>query len=247
MASDDSVSNGRKSAAAPASPAQERRAARVRGDAGAMADRRMSILAVASRRFADSGFEATTVRQIADDVNLLSGSLYHHFATKEDMLHDIVREPVARFRDNVTRIAALPVDAEARLATLIRFQLEELTGNHEVHAILYGERQLFRRNPDFLYVARAKKEAYLSWQRILDDGVREGLFVADADTFLTVTTLQRLLNTGADWFTTEEAPFLDFLGTLTLESLTDFMLRFICRAVRRPERAGLPFPSPVVG
>src|SRR5579862_6847505 len=63
-------------------------------------DRRTTILEAATRRFAEYGFESTTVRQIGDDVNILSGSLYHHFATKDEMLHQIVRDAVQQMRNN---------------------------------------------------------------------------------------------------------------------------------------------------
>jgi AcrR family transcriptional regulator len=56
-----------------------------------MSDRRATILEAATQRFAEFGFAATTVRQISQDVNILSGSLYHHFTTKDEMLHEIVR------------------------------------------------------------------------------------------------------------------------------------------------------------
>src|SRR4051794_25648704 len=72
----------------------------------AMADRRSRIIAIATRKFAEFGFEATTVRQIADDVNILSGSLYHHFATKDDILHEVVRDVVVQMRDSTLRIAS---------------------------------------------------------------------------------------------------------------------------------------------
>ena len=123
----------------------------------AMPERRARILDVATRRFAESGFAATTVRQIADDVDILSGSLFHHFTTKEQMLHEILREPVLQMRDNAIRIARSPLDAEHRLVALILLDLGELTRNREVHAILYNERKLFRRREEFAYVVQAKK------------------------------------------------------------------------------------------
>src|SRR5438094_591254 len=85
----------------------------------APAERRTAILQAATRRFAQFGFEATTVRQIADDVNILSGSLYHYFETKEEMLHEIVRDAALQIQNNTLRIAQAPVDAERRLIALI--------------------------------------------------------------------------------------------------------------------------------
>src|SRR5579864_7077088 len=94
-----------------------------------ISERRAEILAAATRRIAEHGFEATTVRQIADDVGILSGSLYHHFATKDEMLHEIVHDVVLQIRDNAIRIANSPLDAEHRLVALILLDLGELTRN----------------------------------------------------------------------------------------------------------------------
>ena len=52
--------------------------------------RREEILAIATRIFADKGYAGTTVREIADAAGILSGSLYHHFPSKESMLHEIM-------------------------------------------------------------------------------------------------------------------------------------------------------------
>ena len=216
-----------------------------RAEAPAMADRRQRILAVAARRFAANGFEQTTVRQIADDVEILSGSLYHHFATKEDMLHEIVRGAAARLEARARRVAALPGDAESRLVTLIRADLAALTRDHEAHAILYNERTLFRRNPDFGYVVEAKKAAYLVWEGILRDGIAAGQFADDIDVFLSISTTIRMLNTGADWFVHEDDAVPASHGCSDFERLAGFHLAFVLRALRAPARAGAAFPVPL--
>lgn len=207
-----------------------------------MADRRARILAVAAHRFAEHGFEATTVREIADDVNILSGSLYHHFATKEEILSEIVRDAVTQMRDNTIRISKAPVDAEHRLVALILLELGELTRNQEVHRILYNERKLFRRNPDFAHVVKAKKDAYLGWRAVLQDGIKAKLFKPGLDLYLTIFTTLRMLNTAADWFKNEDGAASDATGAYGLDQVTDFYLSFILTAVRTPARASAPIP-----
>lgn len=207
-----------------------------------MADRRTLILGVAARRFAASGFEATTVRQIAEDVNILSGSLFHHFATKEDMLHEIVRGPVLRMRDNTIRIARAPLDAEHRLVALVLLDLGELTRNQDVHAILYNERKLFRRRQEFAYVVQAKKKSYLAWKTVLQDGMRAGLFRPDMDVYLAITTILRMLNAAADWYKNEDGSVRDAMGSYTLDAVINFHLDFILSAVRVPARVAQSIP-----
>ena len=41
--------------------------------------------------FAERGLRATTVRDIADSAGILSGSLYHHFKSKEQMVEEVLR------------------------------------------------------------------------------------------------------------------------------------------------------------
>jgi len=53
-------------------------------------DRRDVILERAADLFARQGVAATTVREIADAVGILSGSLYHHFASKDEIVDAIV-------------------------------------------------------------------------------------------------------------------------------------------------------------
>ena len=55
------------------------------------ATRREELLELAATMFAQRGLRATTVRDIADAAGILSGSLYHHFASKEEMVDEVLR------------------------------------------------------------------------------------------------------------------------------------------------------------
>jgi TetR/AcrR family transcriptional regulator, cholesterol catabolism regulator len=232
----------RKTNSVPASNASVRaRRGRPAKDDVSMADRRSRIIEVATRRFAETGFEATTVRQIADDVNILSGSLYYHFDTKDDILHAIVRDAIEQMRDNAVRISKAPVDAEHRLVALVMLNLGELTRNQRVYAILYHERKFFRGTQDFAYVVKAKKEAYLAWKAVFEDGIRDGLFDPHLDIYLTITTILRMLNMAADWYRNDPES-VDLVGDYQLDQLQDFHLNFALRAVRPPHRIAEPIP-----
>lgn len=207
-------------------------------------DRRQAILDAAARRFAEFGFETTTVRQIADDVNMLSGSLYHHFATKEEILDGIVREAALDQRERALRITALPIDAETKFVTLVSEELAALADSIDAYAIIFNERKFFRRSTDFLYLIKARKEAFEAWRGVLEQGVREGRFHAGIDSYLTISTIMRMLNSGADWYRHEDGSPIDAMAEYSLEALTEFYAGFVLRAVRSAGRAGEPIPLP---
>jgi TetR/AcrR family transcriptional regulator, cholesterol catabolism regulator len=211
---------------------------------GAGGDRRALIIEAAARRFAEFGFEATTVRQIADEVDILSGSLYHHFATKEEILEEIVREAVREQLDCALETAALDGDAEQRLVTLMVRFLGVATTRPDAHAVLFHERRLFRRNPDFAHIVKARKKTYDVWCAILEEGVAEGLFLADLDIYMTITTTMRMIYNGAEWYIHEDGSPIDAMGDYSLEDLSQFYVGFVLRSIRAPGRASEPIPQP---
>lgn len=77
--------------------------------AGQVNSRRGELLELAAAMFAERGLRATTVRDIADGAGILSGSLYHHFASKEEMVDELLRGFLdwlfARYRDIVDSTA----------------------------------------------------------------------------------------------------------------------------------------------
>ncbi len=61
------------------------------GEANHATSRREELLQLAATMFAERGLRATTVRDIADGAGILSGSLYHHFSSKEEMVDEVLR------------------------------------------------------------------------------------------------------------------------------------------------------------
>ena len=64
-------------------PAEPRRKAAAEDEANA--GRRLQIMTEAARLFATRGFDATKIRDIAAAAGILGGSIYYHFASKEEI------------------------------------------------------------------------------------------------------------------------------------------------------------------
>ncbi len=74
-------------------------------------DNRVSIvLDAAARLFAEKGYVATSMRDIAQACGMLPGSLYYHFAAKEDLLVAVYERGVEEILANVR--AALQKESE---------------------------------------------------------------------------------------------------------------------------------------
>ena len=72
-------------------------------DEGRAAIRRRQVLTVASELFAAKGFEATSIRDIATAAGMMSGSLYYHFASKEDLYIAVQDASISKIFNAVER------------------------------------------------------------------------------------------------------------------------------------------------
>ena len=211
------------------------------GNKGAVVGRRDEIVQIAAKLFAERGFIATTIRDIADEAHIQSGSVFHHFDTKDEILHEVVRDAIALIRNKTLQIAKLDCDAELKVGALVLLDLDVHAKDHQAHSILYNERRFLRRKRGFEYVAFAKGDMFLAWRTVLQEGIDGGLFKRDLDIFLTLTTINRMLNTCADWLIQDRA-FEDGGKLYELDEIIDFNLQFVMSAIRAPDRISLPIP-----
>ena len=70
-------------------------------DAKRRDNRRGRILDAAAVEFARSGYSATSVRDIAAAAGILPGSMYYHFASKEDLLAAVHAAGIRRIKERV--------------------------------------------------------------------------------------------------------------------------------------------------
>ena len=205
-----------------------------------MADRRDEIVKKATELFARRGFEATTIREIATAVNILSGSLYHHFGTKEDILHGAVSPAMEQLRSRTIKLAEADANPEAKLTAFVLLEIAEQIQNYAAHAVLYNERKLFRSKEEFAHIRQAKRDIYDAWRGVLIEGIELGLFDPSLDLYQTIRTIIRMLNSAADWFAGGDETIAGGVQNYSLTQLQDFYLRFILGAVRIPARAAEP-------
>src|SRR6185437_12042851 len=131
--------------------------------------------------FAERGLRATTVRDIADGAGILSGSLYHHFASKEEMVDDLMRGFLdwlfARYREIV--------DSEAnplqRLKGLFMASFEAIEDRHAQVVIYQDEAKRLSSQPRFSYMEDLNKQQRQMWVEVLNQGIAEGCFRPDLD------------------------------------------------------------------
>ncbi len=96
------------------------------------------ILAAALQLFSEKGFRGTSTREIARSADLSEVTLFRHFATKEQLLEDVIhRYSVMEVRDLIPSVIDLPY--EEGLIVLANQLLTTLDGLKDWIRILHGE------------------------------------------------------------------------------------------------------------
>jgi AcrR family transcriptional regulator len=93
-------------------------------------DTRSRIQDVALQMFIDKGYEATSLREIAEELGVTKAALYYHFDTKEKIVTSLIDDRVERLEAIVEWARTLPKTPEGR-AEFIRGYAKELhEGRH---------------------------------------------------------------------------------------------------------------------
>jgi AcrR family transcriptional regulator len=142
-------------------------------------DRRELILTSAAEMFARKGIGATTVREIADAVGVLSGSLYHHFESKDAIVTEILKGYLDTIRTRYAEVLARGKSPSECLHDLVLTSLEVATEQPHATAIYQNELHYLREHPQFKDVQAAAADVQRTWLAVIEKGVADGSFRND--------------------------------------------------------------------
>jgi AcrR family transcriptional regulator len=103
-------------------------------------DRREEIVKTAARLFRERGYTATTVRDLAKEVGITSGSIFHHFGSKEEVLLLVSVEGIRQAEACIAGFAEVASTPREYVEAMIRGHLTALLdGESETISVLFHE------------------------------------------------------------------------------------------------------------
>jgi len=172
---------------------------------------RGKLLAAAAKLFRQNGYAATTVRDLGAEVGILSGSLFHHFKTKEEILFGVMSEVVVAMETALRAALSEARDPRAAVRALIATELAFIHGktSDATAVLLYEWRALSSSHQAQILTGR---EAYFAmWQQTLAEAEQAGLVAVEPE------YLRQLIHGALTWTAVWYKPG----GALTLEGLAD--------------------------
>ena len=167
--------------------------------------RRAELLALAASLFAERGYVSTTVRDIADAAGILSGSLYHHFDSKESMADEILTGFLDELFGTYEEIVAAGSGPRETLEAVVVASFESIHRRPAEVAIYQSEAKHLMQLPRFSYLNDRNAEFRKLWNGILTDGVRDGVFRADLDIELVYRFIRDTVWVAVRWYNPDGA------------------------------------------
>jgi TetR/AcrR family transcriptional regulator, cholesterol catabolism regulator len=165
-----------------------------------MTTRREELLQIAGALFARRGFKNTTVRDIADVAGIQSGSLYHHFDSKESMVDELLTNFQGALFSRYDVILAGDLDARAKVDAVVRASFEAIHEYHNEVAIFQNDAAYLSGFERFSYIEEYNRRFRVMWVDLLSEGTRTGVLRSDLDSELTYRFIRDTVWVAVRWY-----------------------------------------------
>ena len=198
---------------------------------GSPRSRREELLAIAAGLFAERGFKNTTVRDIADAAGILSGSLYHHFDSKESMVDEILSIFQLELFKKYDEILGSGLDVRSKVDAVVRVSFEAIHDHHAEVAIFQNDSAYLMGFERFGYLRERNTRFREMWLGLLREGVETGALRTDVDAELVFRFIRDTVWVAVRWYRPG--------GELSHEQVADQYLSILLDGIaarRRPVR-----------
>ncbi|MFI9624212.1 TetR/AcrR family transcriptional regulator [Streptomyces sp. NPDC052042] len=162
--------------------------------------RRRELLDTAAEVFAAQGYNATTVRRIADAAGMLAGSLYYHFDSKESMIDEILSTFLTELWEGYDAVLAAGLGPRETIEALVTESFREIDRHRAAVAIYQKESKHLAVQPRFRYLVDSQRKFEQAWLGTLERGVADKSFRDDLDIRLTYRFVRDTVWVAASWY-----------------------------------------------
>jgi AcrR family transcriptional regulator len=192
--------------------------------------RREEILQAAASVFARKGISNATVRDIADEVGILSGSLYHHFESKDQMVEEILLAGSDRQGARYREVVKAEPDAVEAMRKLVMLGVLGVAEGPNEATILRNDAQQIKANPRLRLIEKQRQDTKRLWISVVRTGVEQGAFRGDLDADVAVRAMFDAVLSTIRWFPP--------LGRSSPQRIGSQLAGFFIDGLRRDDGAG---------
>ena len=177
----------------------------------------VEILSVSARLFCEKGYLATTMDDIARELDITKPALYYYINTKHDLLYAICEAAINELIEGVREIEKADGDPETKLHDLVRWHVTMFARNGDMLSVyLADEGELPTEKRD--YIRSLSREYESIYRDIIGRAVDEGVF-RELDVPMVVRAISGMCNWLSSWYRPD--------GQMSSDEIADIFLDII--------------------
>ena len=197
---------------------------------------RLLILDAAARVFGRKGYSETSLREIAEGAGMQAGSIYYHFASKDEIFDEVLSTSMRNIHEKVERAVQALGNAAShrqRIECAMTAHLEMLLEDSDYYGVAC---RLITQAPEPL--ASRHRDFRLQYGRLWDGFLRDAQEAGEIRKDIKIVPLRMLiigaLNWTLEWFDIESHPIEEFVRQV---SMTVFDGAAVATTEAEPQRA----------
>jgi AcrR family transcriptional regulator len=157
--------------------------------------KQQQVVTEAARVFAERGYDQTTMQQLADEVGIAAGGLYHYFGSKEQLLIRICDQLMNPLLAEARELLKSEDPPEEQLRELIRLWVDHVVAHRDHMLVFQQERHAIEHGAQWKGVRDDRK----AFERLVESVLKNVDTSAD-DPRLALSALLGMVNHTAQWF-----------------------------------------------
>lgn len=153
-------------------------------------DKKSHILQTAEKLFAEKGYDAATVREIADDAGVNLAMISYYFGSKEKMMESLFHERMIATKLRVEQLLNNDnISPFGKVEIMLDEYIKKVIQNQSFYKILLCE-QVMKKNPAIILLLRELKLGYAAmFTELVKEGQRKKVFKKNVDVVLALSTM----------------------------------------------------------
>ena len=157
-------------------------------------DKKQHIIEHAMKLFAEKGFEATSIRDLAKAADVNIAMVNYYFGSKEKLIETIVDKKASYMKDRIEELEANKTISEIdKVHVLIDDYVERLLSNPNFHKVLYKELMANNRQDLHEFLTQTLARNAKNFAAIIEKGIKRKVF-RKVDATLTIASIIGTIN-----------------------------------------------------
>ena len=186
--------------------------------------RRKLISDMGAKLFAEKGYHATRMQDIADALDLQKGTLYYYFPAKETLLFTILEEELESAHEQMLKIVTTSAPVLTKIELAVEAHLTIFHRYPDIYTIYLFEKLNTINQSAAFKVDEKGRAIELLWRTLLQEGIETGELKVDVDVGITTKAILGMCNMTLIWY--------DANGRLSIEEAAQKFTHLILNGLK---------------